>query len=206
MVKITVSYLTVFVLCGLTACRMGGILRSRSQEKAFQEQYVNKPFYTGMILRPYDHGDAYLVDLTGLLSETAYETARSGLVVPLGTPLTITGLDGHHVVARVQGYTRPFRLLVRTQFGSLGELSEELLLVLSATPPLPSTRPDMRPFIARQEMTRGMSRREVYMTWGRPDKVNSSPGSSGFVEEWIYFDRQMHLFLQDGYVTNWQHF
>ena len=206
MVRTMASLLTIFVLCGLTACRMGEILRSPWQEKAFYEQYVNKPFYTGMVLRPYDYGDAYLVDLTGSLSETAYEMPRAKQTVPLGTPLTITGLDGRHVVAGVQGYPRPFRFLVRTEYGTLTDLSEELLLVLSATPPLQAARPDMRPFIARQEMARGMSRHEVYMTWGQPDKVNSSPGSSGFLEEWIYFDRQMHLFLKDGYVTNWQRF
>lgn len=201
-----VYLLTVFVLCGLMSCRLSSIFRSASQEKAFREQYVGKQFYTGIVLRPYDYGNAYLVDLTGLLFETAYQTARAALTVPLGTPITITGIDRQHVVAQVQRYGRPFYILVRTKSGTLSEVAEELTLVLAETSPLQSVRSTMRPFIARQKVARGMSRKEVYMSWGRPDKVNSSPGASGFLEEWIYFDRQMHLFLKDGFVTNWQRF
>jgi hypothetical protein len=159
-----------------------------------------------MVLRPYEYGEAYLIDLTGKLSETAFETARATITVPLGTPMTITAIDGEHIVARIEGYARLFRMLIRTRVGTLTEVAEELTLVLSETPPLRSARSAMRPFIARQEVARGMSRREVHMSWGQPDKVNSSPGSSGFLEEWIYFDRQMHLFLKDGFVTNWQQF
>ena len=42
------------------------------------------------------------------------------------------------------------------------------------------------------------------MSWGQPDKVISSPGGSGFLEEWINFDRRIHLFLHNGFITNWQ--
>ena len=62
----------------------------------------------------------------------------------------------------------------------------------------------MRPFVARGEITRRMSRREVYMSWGQPDKMQILPSSASVLEEWIYFDRRLHLFLENGYVTNWQ--
>jgi hypothetical protein len=78
--------------------------------------------------------------------------------------------------------------------------------VLSATPPLQMVRPEMRAVIMRQEVARGMSRREVYMSWGPPDRVSNSPGASGFLEEWTYFDRRLHLFLTNGEVTNWQQY
>jgi hypothetical protein len=204
--KKSVYVLVVVALFGLTACRMSSILRSKPQENAFRERYIGKPFYTAIVLHPYDYGEAYLIDLTGRLTETAFETARSTTIVPLGTPITITAIEPEHLVAHIEGHTRPFRILPHTKVGALSALESELTLLLSKTPPLQSARPAMRSFIARQEVTRGMSRREVYMSWGLPDKVNSSPGSSGFLEEWIYFDRQMHLFLNDGFVTNWQQF
>ena len=195
----------MFLLCGLAACRSHTtILRSTLEDQAFHQRYVNKPFYTAMVLRPYDYGDAYLVDLTGEIAEAPYETPRASMTVPLGTPVTITGLDEQHVLARIDGHTRPFRLLLRTKQGTVSDVAEELRLVLSDTAPLQEARPAMRPFISRQEVTRGMSRREIYMSWGQPDKVISSPGGSGFLEEWIYFDRRIHLFLHNGFITNWQ--
>lgn len=200
------GYLLVFLLCGLTACRSTTILRNTAQEYAFHQQYVNKPFYTAMVLRPYELGDAYLIDLTGEIAEAPYETPRAIIAVPLGTPVTITAIDRQHIVARVQGYNRPFRLLLRTTHGTVTDVAEELRLVLSETPPLQEARPAMRLFISREEITRGMSRREIYMSWGQPDRMLSSPGASGFLEEWIYFDRRIHLFLNNGFVTNWQQF
>jgi hypothetical protein len=97
-------------------------------------------------------------------------------------------------------------LLLRTKQGTVADVAEELRLVLSDTAPLQEARPAMRPFISRQEVTRGMSRREIYMSWGQPDKVMNSPGASGFLEEWVYFDRRIHLFLSNGFITNWQQF
>lgn len=204
--KRDVYLLVVLGLCSLTACRMHTILRSTAQQHAFTAQYVGKPFYTGYVLRPYESGDAYLIDLTGELSITAFDTPRSGITVPLGTPITIVGIEGEYILARVAGYARPFRMMVLSKRGTVQDVAAELSWVLSEAPPLPLARPAMQPFIARQAVTRGMSRREVYMSWGQPDKVDSSPGSSGYIEAWIYHQRRAHLFLSNGFVTNWQQF
>ena len=199
------AYLLIIVgLLSLTACRGHTILRNAAQEKAFQDRYVGKPFYTGYVLRPYEAVDAYLIDLTGELPNTAFESPRAGLSVPLGTPMTIAGMTDDYIIAQVEGYARPFQFMLLTKLGTLAEVNAELAWVLSETPPLLSARPAVQPFIARREVTRGMSRREVYMSWGQPDKVNSSPGSTGYLEEWIYYDRPVHLFLHNGFVTNWQ--
>jgi len=64
----------------------------------------------------------------------------------------------------------------------------------------------MRAFVERQEVRRGMTRREVSMSWGIPDKINGVPGAAGTLEEWIYFGRRTHVFLDNGTVTNWQQF
>jgi hypothetical protein len=65
-------------------------------------------------------------------------------------------------------------------------------------------RPAKRPHVEPQQLARGKSWREVYMSWGQPDKTQVLPSSASVLEEWIYFDRRMHLFLENGYVTNWQ--
>jgi hypothetical protein len=192
------------VLWGLTACRFGALLQSDAQEKAFYERYVGQAFYTAMVLRPYIHQEGYLIDLAGRIADEAFETPRAGFTVPLGTPITLTGIDRTFILARVNGYAEPFRILVVTEMGSLDEVVQELTLLLATEPPLPMVRPDMRPFVARQEVTRGMSRREVYMSWGQPDKKQVLPSATSVLEEWVYFDRRIHLYLEDGHVTNWQ--
>jgi hypothetical protein len=62
----------------------------------------------------------------------------------------------------------------------------------------------MRDFIAHHKITRGMSWHEVYMSWGQPDKAQVMPSSTSTLEDWVYFDKRMHLYLENGYVTNWQ--
>ena len=203
-----IGLLVCALLGAFCACRsLGGIFQSPRQETLFREHYLEKPFYTAMLLHPYRYqNDEYLVDLTGKVLELEYETTRSSVVVPLGTPMYIVGLDTKHVLARVAGHSRPFRLLVQTRQGTVEDVAKELALVLTREPPLQLVRPEMRPVIEQQGMARGMSRREVLMSWGQPDKVNGVPGSSGFLEEWIYYGRRVHMFLENGTVTNWQHY
>ena len=202
------------LLCTLIACRSVGILQGSGQERVFREHYVEKSFYTAMVIQPYRYNEEYLIDLTGSMADVeaetlraaTAETLRTSMMVPLGTPITIIRLDHRHVLARIAGQSRLFRILVRTQSGTLDDLARELALVVSQEPPLPLVRPEMRPFVERQEVTRGMSQREVPMSWGLPDKIISVPGSAGPLEEWLYFSKRVYLFLDNGLVTNWQQF
>lgn len=190
----------------LAGCRTQSVLLSSAHEKAFRERYIGKSFYTAMVVRPYELTDIYLIDLTGTIAQAAAETPRAALTIPLGTPIRVTTLTDSYLEARIDGFTRRFRILVQTKLGTLEAVTEELALLLADTPPLQSARFAMQPFILRQEVTHGMSQREVYMSWGQPDKIVSSPGASGFLEEWIYFDRKVHLFLRNGAITNWQQY
>lgn len=195
--------MAIGVLCGLMACRLDTLLRGSSQEEAFRQGYVGRSFYTAMVLRPYTYQEGYLVDLSGRIAEEEPETQRATFTVPLGTPITLTGIDRTFILARVNGYTEPFHILVVTQKGSLDEVAQALAPLLIEEPPLPTVRPDMRPFVARQQIIQGMSRREVYMSWGQPDKKQVLPSSTTVLEEWLYFDRRIHLYLEDGLVRNW---
>ncbi len=205
-VKHKMGFLVGVLLCTLMACRSTGILQGSSQQQAFRERYVDKPFYTAMLIQPYRYNEEYLIDITGTVAEIDTETLRAPVVVPLGSPITIVGLDTRHVLARLTGHPGLFRILVHTKRGTLDDVARELALVLSKEPPLQFVRPAMRAFVERQEVTRGMTRREVSMSWGLPDKINGIPGSVGTLEEWIYFDKRMHVFLDNGMVTNWQQF
>ena len=69
-------------LCGvllwtLMACQSPGILRGSSQEQAFRERYVQKPFYTAVFIHPYRYNEDYLIDLTGTIAELDTETPRA---------------------------------------------------------------------------------------------------------------------------------
>lgn len=202
-----IVYLFIIGMCyGLTACQknVSPMFRGLPDEQAFLQGYVGRTYYTAIVLRPYELGDDYLIDLTGNISQAVYELPRAATQVKLGTPITITGIEALHVLAHVEGYPQLFRILLQTKDGSAHDVAQELKIVLSRTPPLQHARPQMQPFIARRQITKGMSRKEVYMSWGQPDKVNSSPGASGYLEEWVYFHRPLHLYLKDGFVTNWQ--
>jgi len=205
-VKHKIGILLGVLLWSLMACQSSSILQGSSQEHAFRERYVQKPFYTAMFIHPYRHNEDYLIDLTGTVAEIETETPRASVAIPLGSPITIVGLEDKHVLARITGYTRLFRIGRQTQRGTLDDVAKELALVLSQEPPLQSVRPEMRAFVERQEVTRGMTRREVSMSWGLPDKITSVPGATGTIEEWTYFDRRAHVFLDNSTVTNWQQF
>jgi hypothetical protein len=205
-VKYKIGGLVSVLLWTLMACQSTSILQGSSQEQAFREHYVQKPFYTAVFIHPYRYHDGYLLDLTSTIAELEAETPRAPVAVPLGSPITIVGLEDKYILAHITGHTPLFRIHVRTQCGTLDDVAKELALVLSKEPPLQFVRPEMRAFIEHQEVRRGMTRREVSMSWGFPDKINSIPGPAGALEEWIYFDRRMHVFLDNGTVTNWQQF
>jgi len=194
------------LVCTLIACRSASILQGSGQERAFLERYVERPLYTAMVIQPYRYNEDYLIDLTGSTGDVEAATLRTSVQVPLGTPISIIGLEHRHVLARIAGQARLFRIRVQTQRGTLDDLARELALVVSPGPPLQLVRPEMRPFIERQEVTRGMTQREVSMSWGLPDKITSVPGSAGPLEAWVYFSKRVHLFLDNGLVTNWQQF
>lgn len=190
----------------LPACRMEGVLSTPRQERVFRERYMGKPFYTAIVLHPYRYHDEYLIDLSGKVTEVDYQNMRAPISVPLGKIITIVDVQNKHVIAQIDGHTPRFRILLDTERGTAEDVAKELVLLLSPDPPLRSVRPEVRSFIEQQDLTRGMSRQEIYMSWGQPDKVNSSPGASGFLEEWVYFARRAHVFLENGFLTNWQEY
>ena len=204
--KHKIACLLGMLLWTLMACTSSGIFQGRSQERAFQERYIHQPFYTAVFINPYRYNEDYLIDLTGAIAALDSATPRAPVTVPLGCPITVVGVDDTYVLAHITGYMPLFRIRVRTHLGTLDDVAKELALVLSPEPPLQSVRPEMRAFVERQEVSRGMTRREVSMSWGLPDKSTSVPGSTGLFEEWTYFDRRTHIFLDNGTVTNWQQF
>lgn len=189
-----------------SGCHVNSIMRSGAQEKALLARYREKPFYTAMVVQPYLYGEDYLIDLTGKVTETDAQMFRAPVRIPLGTPITVVDVDANHVITRIQGQARLCRILVQSERGSAEDVTKELSLLLSSEAPLTLARPEMRPYIERQELVRGMSVREIYMSWGQPDKVHGTPGASGVWEQWLYHGRHIHLYLQNGFLTNWEAF
>ena len=88
--------------------------------------HIGKSFYTAIVLRPYARGGAYLINLTGTIAEATVETPRATLVMPLGTPITVTALSGEHIMARIGEYARLFQIMIRTRLGTLNAVEVEV--------------------------------------------------------------------------------
>ena len=189
---------------GISGCASTGVFHPASEEQAFRERYMRQPWYTAITLRPYPHPEGYLIDLTGRMAHEQFGVYRAANAIPFGARIRLVDIAANAVLARIDGYDDVFRILVATQRGAADEVGKELSILLSSDPPLSAVRVAMREVVARYQIVRGMSWREVYMSWGRPDKAEVMPSSSSTLEEWVYFDKRMHLFLENGYVTNWQ--
>ena len=120
--KHKITCLVCMLLWTLMACRSSSIFQDSGAERVFRERYLQKPFYTATLLHPYRYNEDYLVDLTGTVAELDTETLRAPVVVPLGSPITVVGLDDTYVLARLPGPMPLVRLRVQTQRGTLDEL------------------------------------------------------------------------------------
>jgi len=192
------------LLLGISACSASGLFRSASQEAMFRNQFGQREWYTAITLRPYAYPGGYLIDLTGTIVEEQFGTYRSAISIPFGSRIRLIDFANDAILAHIEGYSEVFRLLVSTQRGTADDVAKEVGLILSPEPPLSTVRASMRDLVAHHKIRRGMSWREVYMSWGQPDKAQVMPSSTATLEEWVYFDKRMHLFLENGYVTNWQ--
>jgi hypothetical protein len=192
------------LIMGLSGCRASGPFRNASYEQTFRERFGQREWYTAITLRPYAHPEGYLIDLTGTIAEEQFDTYRASNVIPLGSRIRLIDFANDAILARIEGYPELFRILISTRYGTADDVAKEVGIILSPDPPLPSVRAAMRDYVARQQITRGMTWREVYMSWGQPDKAQVMPSSASTLEEWVYFDKRMHLFLENGLVTNWQ--
>ena len=50
----------------------------------------------------------------------------------------------------------------------------------------------------------GMSETTVKKKLGEPDKINTSTGSYGVHEQWIYERKSMYIYIENGILTSWQ--
>ncbi|PON19081.1 hypothetical protein C2W62_04610 [Candidatus Entotheonella serta] len=192
------------LLLGFVGCGSSSLFRNAAQEQAFRDQYGQREWYTAITLRPYNYQGGYLVDLTGTIAEEQFDTYHTATSIPFGSRIRLIDIANNAILARIEGYSEVFRVQVSTQQGTADDVAKEIGLLLSPEPPLPSVRAAMRDVVARHQIAQGMSWREVYMSWGQPDKAQVMPSSASTLEEWVYFDKRMHLFLENGYVTNWQ--
>jgi hypothetical protein len=192
------------LLLGMSGCSSSGLFRSASHEEAFRHRFGQRQWYTAITLRPYAYPDGYMIDLTGTIAEEQFDTYRAAISIPFGSRIRLTDFANDAILAQIEGYSEVFRLLVSTQRGTADDVAKEIGIILSPDPPLPAVRASMRDFVAHHKITRGMSWHEVYMSWGQPDKAQVMPSSTSTLEEWVYFDKRMHLYLENGYVTNWQ--
>lgn len=60
---------------------------------------------------------------------------------------------------------------------------------------------------ANQEVMRGMTKAQVELAWGKPNKINTSIGSYGKHEQWVYrrgAGSAQYIYFENGVVTSMQ--
>lgn len=50
----------------------------------------------------------------------------------------------------------------------------------------------------------GMGSEEARRVWGKPDNINSTSGTWGVHEQWVYSQTQTYLYFENGKLTSWQ--
>lgn len=62
----------------------------------------------------------------------------------------------------------------------------------------------IRSAISTKHIVVGMTPSEAIESWGPPDKINSSGGSSGSYQQWIYGKYGTYVYFRDGKLSSWQ--
>ena len=60
--------------------------------------------------------------------------------------------------------------------------------------------------ILQNKITMGMTNNDVVKSWGRPDDINSSTGSYGTHEQWVYRrgnSNNQYVYFENNSVTSW---
>lgn len=58
--------------------------------------------------------------------------------------------------------------------------------------------------IGNKEILAGMTIEQVIEAWGNPDNVNTTVTAKGKHHQWIYKERKVYVYTDDGIVTGWQ--
>ena len=59
------------------------------------------------------------------------------------------------------------------------------------------------------KVKRGMTKEQAIYSWGRPDDINSSTGSWGTHDQWVYNRGELstqYLYFENGILTSWQNY
>ena len=115
--------------------------------------------------------------------------------------VTITGV---HVVALPHGSaSAPFNLIVKKQSGDEGLLPFNSRYFFTSNPIDPTWPADFAETIKQRKIRLGMSAQQVELSWGKPERVNSTVSAQGVREQWVYGGGQL-LYLEDGKLTTFQ--
>lgn len=68
----------------------------------------------------------------------------------------------------------------------------------------PNLKPEIAATIIEGGWRRGMTREEVVASIGRPNDINTSVGSWGKHEQWVYGKSSFYLYFENGILTSWQ--
>jgi len=57
--------------------------------------------------------------------------------------------------------------------------------------------------VLQRKIILGMTKQQVELSWGKPERINRSVGTWGVNEQWVY-EGQRYIYFQNGKLTSWQ--
>lgn len=147
-------------------------------------------------------GKQIWIDQTAVARPTVLVTEHEATSYPLTNiePVTVTDIYlstiGHAFGAA------PFFLKVRKASGEEGYLNFNTKYFHVKYPIAGDTPEEVAQAIRAQSIVLGMTPEQVTLSWGKPKDVNTSVGSWGVREQWVYGRR--YVYLENGKVTSFQ--
>ena len=148
-------------------------------------------------------GKKIWVNMTGVLSDLELFTDDPNQKYPLAhlETLEITGLNTKQI-----GHGRgagPLYLVVKKETGEKGYLAFNDLYFFLANPIDPKWDKATAEIIKQRKIKLGMSEQQLLLSWGKPERINKTVGSSGVHEQWVYGLGQ-YVYMQNGKLTSFQ--
>lgn len=148
-------------------------------------------------------GKRVWVNMNGALNEQDLFTDDPSIKYPL-THLEVLEIAGLNTSQFGHGRgAGPFYILVKKETGEKGYLAFNDRYFFLENPIDPKWDKATAEIIKQRKIKLGMTEQQVLLSWGKPERINKTVGSSGVHEQWVYGVGQ-YVYVQNGKLTSFQ--
>lgn len=148
-------------------------------------------------------GKKIWVNMNGALKDQELFTDDPNLNYPLAH-LEVLEIAGTNTKQFGHGHgAGPFYLIAKKQTGEKGYLAFNDRYLFLENPIDPKWDKATAEIIKQRKIKLGMSEKQLLLSWGKPERINKTVGSSGVNEQWVYGVGQ-YVYMQNGKVTSFQ--